>query len=174
MLPSARICCLDLDTFFVSVERLLDPSLEGKPIIVGGRKGSRGVVTCASYEVRKLGVRSGMPMAEASRRAPNAIYLPTRHDTYGPYAAQVREILLADLPRDVPVAVLEGRREGVRLLGRERSLLRGHHRVVHAEELELSVKRLRAPGLRVLDTLPPEGAGPLLTAWLDMKRWGVG
>jgi DNA polymerase-4 len=93
MLPSARICCLDLDTFFVSVERLLDPSLEGKPIIVGGRKGSRGVVTCASYEVRKLGVRSGMPMAEASRLAPNAIYLPTRHDTYGPYAAQVREIL---------------------------------------------------------------------------------
>ncbi len=90
---AARICCLDLDTFFVSVERLLDPSLEGKPIIVGGHKGSRGVVTCASYEVRKLGVRSGMPMAEASRLAPNAIYLPTRHDTYGPYAAQIREIL---------------------------------------------------------------------------------
>jgi DNA polymerase-4 len=93
MLASARICCLDLDTFFVSVERLLDPSLEGKPIVVGGRKGTRGVVTCASYEVRKLGVRSGMPMAEASRLAPNAVYLPTRHDTYGPYAARVRDIL---------------------------------------------------------------------------------
>src|SRR4030095_7711111 len=91
--PAPRICCLDLDTFFVSVERLLDPSLEGKPIIVGGRKGSRGGVTCGSYEGRKPGVRSGMPRGEASRLAPNAVYLPTRHDTYGPYAAQVREIL---------------------------------------------------------------------------------
>ena len=90
---AARICCLDLDTFFVSVERLLDPSLVGKPVVVGGRKGSRGVVTSASYEVRALGVRSGMPMAEAVRRAPNAVFVPTRHDVYGPYAARVRTIV---------------------------------------------------------------------------------
>ncbi len=90
---AARICCLDLDTFFVSVERLLDPSLVGKPVVVGGRKGSRGVVTSASYEVRALGVRSGMPMAEAVRLAPHAEFVPTRHDTYGPYAARVRAVL---------------------------------------------------------------------------------
>ncbi|MDP2314373.1 MAG: DNA polymerase IV [Pseudomonadota bacterium] len=90
---AARIACLDLDTFFVSVERLLDPSLVGQPVVVGGRKGSRGVVTSASYEVRTLGVRSGMPMMEAARLAPNAIFVPTRHDTYGPYAAQVRAVL---------------------------------------------------------------------------------
>lgn len=89
----ARICCLDLDTFFVSVERLLDPSLVGKPVVVGGRKGSRGVVTSASYEVRALGVRSGMAMAEAVRLAPDAIFVPTRHETYGPYAARVKAIL---------------------------------------------------------------------------------
>ncbi|MCB9594505.1 MAG: DNA polymerase IV [Sandaracinaceae bacterium] len=88
----ARICCLDLDTFFVSVERLLDPSLEGQPVVVGGAKGGRGVVTACSYEVRAYGVRSGMPLAEASRLAPHAIYLPTRHGVYGEYAERVRAI----------------------------------------------------------------------------------
>ncbi len=92
-LPAARICCLDLDTFFVSVERLIDPSLVGKPVVVGGRKGSRGVVTAASYEVRAFGVRSGMPMTEAVRRAPNAVFLPTRHGVYSPYSKQVKAIL---------------------------------------------------------------------------------
>jgi DNA polymerase-4 len=91
-LPLPRICCLDLDTFFVSVERVLDPSLEGKPVIVGGRPGSRGVVTAASYEVRRLGVKSGMSLVEAGKLAPDAIYLATRGDTYGTYAERVREI----------------------------------------------------------------------------------
>jgi DNA polymerase IV len=91
-LPLPRICCLDLDTFFVSVERVLDPTLEGKPVVVGGRPGSRGVVTAASYEVRRLGVKSGMSLVEAGQLAPDAIYLPTRGDTYGTYADRVREI----------------------------------------------------------------------------------
>jgi DNA polymerase-4 len=89
----ARIGLLDLDTFFVSVERLLDPSLAGKPVVVGGKKGARGVVTAASYEVREFGVKSGMPLNEAVRRAPQAIFLPTRHGTYSPYAKRVRAIL---------------------------------------------------------------------------------
>jgi DNA polymerase IV len=91
-LPRPRICCLDLDTFFVSVERVLDPTLEGKPVVVGGKPGSRGVVTAASYEVRRLGVKSGMSLVEAGRLAPDAIYLPTRGDTYSTYADRVREI----------------------------------------------------------------------------------
>jgi DNA polymerase-4 len=91
-LAAPRICCLDLDTFFVSVERLLDPTLEGKPVVVGGKPGTRGVVTAASYEVRRLGVKSGMSLVEASQRAPKAIYLPTRHEVYVPYAERVREI----------------------------------------------------------------------------------
>ena len=96
--PRSRICCLDLDCFFVSVERLLDPDLVGKPVIVGAAEGSRGVVTACSYEVRPLGVRSGMPMVEARRLAPNAIYLPTQHRLYGPYATRVREVLLRYTP----------------------------------------------------------------------------
>lgn len=90
--PRPRICCLDLDTFFVSVERVLDPSLEGKPVVVGGRPGSRGVVTAASYEVRELGVKSGMSLVEAGKLAPRAVFLPTRGETYGRYAEDVRAI----------------------------------------------------------------------------------
>ncbi len=92
------IVCLDLDTFFVSVERILDPTLEGKPVIVGGRPFTRGVVTACSYEVRRLGVRSGMSLTEAGRRAPQAIYRPTRHGTYGKYAANVRALAEAVCP----------------------------------------------------------------------------
>jgi DNA polymerase IV len=98
-LSAPRICCLDLDTFFVSVERLLDPTLEGKPVVVGGKPGSRGVVTAASYEVRRLGVKSGMSLFEAGKRAPNAIYLPTRHEIYGTYAERVRELARRFAPR---------------------------------------------------------------------------
>jgi DNA polymerase-4 len=60
------MCCIDLDTFFVSVERLLDPSLRARPVIVGGHRGGHGVVTSASYEARAFGVRSGMSIREAS------------------------------------------------------------------------------------------------------------
>lgn len=91
-LAAPRLCCLDLDTFFVSVERLLDPSLEGKPVVVGALPGQRGVVTSSSYEARALGVRSGMSTIEAYRLAPHAVYLPTRHGVYGDYSARVREI----------------------------------------------------------------------------------
>ena len=87
-----RICCLDLDTFFVSVERILDPSLEGRPVIVGGRPGQRGVVTACSYEVRKAGVRSGMSLTEAARLAPDAVYLPVRQGVYSDYSEKVRDI----------------------------------------------------------------------------------
>jgi DNA polymerase-4 len=91
-LSQPRICCLDLDTFFVSVERVLDPTLEGKPVVVGGQPGTRGVVTAASYEVRRLGVKSGLSLIEAAKLAPDAIYLPTRGETYGSYAERVRDI----------------------------------------------------------------------------------
>ncbi len=97
-LPAPRLCCLDLDTFFVSVERLLNPALEGQPVVVGGLPGQRGVVTSCSYEVRALGVRSGMSLTEARRLAPRAVYLPTRHDLYGEYALRVRQIAEAYTP----------------------------------------------------------------------------
>lgn len=106
-LAAPRICCLDLDTFFVSVERLLDPTLEGKPVVVGGKPGTRGVVTAASYEVRRLGVKSGMSLIEAGKRAPDAVYLPTRHEVYLPYAERVRELARRFAPRVLVASIDE-------------------------------------------------------------------
>jgi len=91
--PRARLCCLDLDTFFVSVERLLNPELCGKPVVVGALPGSRGVVTACSYEVRAFGVRSGMGIAEAVRRAPHAVFMRGTSGVYGAYAQRVKAIL---------------------------------------------------------------------------------
>ena len=91
--PKPRISCLDLDTFFVSVERLKNPDLVGKPVVVGAKPGTRGVVTAASYEVREFGVRSGMPIAEAYRLAPNAIYVTGHQSDYSRYSKQVKTIL---------------------------------------------------------------------------------
>lgn len=89
----ARIGCIDLDTFFVSVERLLDPSLVGKPVVVGGHKGGRGVVVSASYEARAFGVRSGLSIRDATKLAPRAIFLPGHHEAYGDYSARARAIV---------------------------------------------------------------------------------
>jgi len=89
-----RLCCLDLDTFFVSVERLLDPSLCGRPVVVGGARGGRGVVTSASYEVRAFGVRAGMSIREASDRAPDdTAFVSGHHELYSDYSQRAREIV---------------------------------------------------------------------------------
>jgi DNA polymerase IV len=89
----ARICCLDLDTFFVSVERLIDPTLNGKAVVVGGQKGGRGVVTSASYEARTFGVHSGMSIRDATALAPHAVFVPGHHDDYGRYSRCSKEIV---------------------------------------------------------------------------------
>ncbi|MFJ2781358.1 MULTISPECIES: DNA polymerase IV [unclassified Kitasatospora] len=86
-LPS--IIHLDMDAFFAAVEQAAKPSLRGKPVIVGGL-GGRGVVSTASYEARKFGVHSAMPMAQARRLCPNAAFLSGRFEAY----RQVSEIVM--------------------------------------------------------------------------------
>ncbi len=94
---SRAILHLDLDTFFVSCERLIDSRLKGKPILVGGT-GDRGVVSAASYETRLFGVHSGMPMKMARQLCPEAILIKGNAGTYTKYSKQVTEILKEKVP----------------------------------------------------------------------------
>ncbi len=87
-----RIAHFDLDTFFVSVERARDPSLRGKPVLVGGR-GGRGVVASASYESREYGCHSAQPMSQALRLCPEAIVVPPDFERYSACSRAFHEIL---------------------------------------------------------------------------------
>jgi DNA polymerase-4 len=98
---------LDVDAFFASVEEILDPSVKGKPVIVGARPEQRGVVASASYAARAFGVRSAMPTAQALRLCPQAIVIPPRHEVYGEYSARMMAILGEYSPLIEPLSLDE-------------------------------------------------------------------
>src|SRR3954471_23368622 len=102
-----KIVHLDMDAFYASIEQRDNPALRGQPVAVGGRPESRGVVAAASYEARKFGVRSAMPMARALRLCPKLVIVRPDFRTYRAVSEQIQEIMLSCTPLVEPLSLDE-------------------------------------------------------------------
>src|SRR3954451_9667368 len=90
---SRTVFHVDMDAFFVSVEELFDPTLKGKPVVVGGQSHERGVVSAASYAARKFGVHSAMPLRTAYKLCPQAIFVDGHPERYRECSQKVFDVL---------------------------------------------------------------------------------
>src|SRR5579862_1161634 len=96
---SRTIFHVDMDAFFVSVEELFDPSLKGKPVVVGGQRHERGVVSAASYEARKFGVHSALPLCTAAKLCPQAIFVDGHPERYRECSEKAYKVLTTFSPQ---------------------------------------------------------------------------
>ncbi|HPD79499.1 MAG TPA: DNA polymerase IV [Spirochaetia bacterium] len=130
---------IDLDAFFASVEILDNPALQRKPVIVGALPGNRGVVSTCSYEARAFGIRSGMPISEAYRLCPSAVFLPVRIKRYSEVSNKVMEILSGFTPDMLQISIDEA---SLDMTGTERlwgTPLETAHRIQDAVSKEIGI-----------------------------------
>lgn len=177
----------DLDAFFASVEQLDEPSLAGQPVLVGGSSG-RSVVAAASYEARRFGCRSAMPMREALRLCPKAVVRPPRFDRYAELSARFRSILLDQSPLVEPLSIDEAFVDvtgSQRLLGsgeRIAETVRARTRAELGVTVSVGVAGCKfvakiASDLRKPDgmtVIAPEEAAERLAPLPIERMWGVG
>lgn len=185
--PDEPILHIDMDAFYAAVEARRDPSLAGRAVLVGGA-GGRGVVASASYEARRYGIRSAMPMAEARRRCPHAIVVAPDFAAYERVSQQVHECFRAVTPLVEPLSLDEAFLDvggAVRLLGHPVEVGEAVRRRIR-DELELPASagvaankflaklastHAKPDGLVHL----PAAEGPSFLAGLPVTElWGVG
>ncbi len=158
---------LDMDAFFVSVEELFDPSLKGKPVVVGGRSNERGVVSAASYAARKFGVHSAMPLRTAYKLCPQAIFVEGRRERYVEYSRKVYAVLQNFSPRVEMASIDEAYLDlsgTERLLGPPLAAAHALHNAVHeATQLNCSIG---AASARLVAKIASDQAKPHGILWI--------
>jgi DNA polymerase-4 len=177
---------VDMDAFYATVETIKDPSLRGKPIIVGGQ-GTRGVVTSASYEAREYGIRSAMPIVTARRLCPHGEYISNDFASYLEYSRQIRTVFNSFTPLVEPLSLDEAFLDisgSVRIFGSPLEI--GRRVKVGIEELglkctvgiapnkflaKLASTRAKPDGLMVV---PADGVEAFLHPLPVEALWGVG
>ena len=179
---------VDLDAFFAAVEIMDNPELAGKPVIVGALPGHRGVVSACSYEARKFGVRSAMPISQAYRRCPQGVYRVPRMERYLECSEQVMAILAQYTPEPQRISIDEAFLDmsgTERLLGPALEVARGLKKRVR-EEAGLTISIGIAPNKYLAklasEAGKPDGLTQVLPGgeidFLDglplSKLWGVG
>lgn len=102
-----KIIHVDMDAFYASVEQRDDATLQGRPVIVGGKPNGRGVVAACSYEAREFGIRSAMPSAEAGRRCPHAAFVKPRFTAYKQASTQIHAVFREFTPHIEPLSLDE-------------------------------------------------------------------
>ncbi len=183
-----KILHVDMDAFYASIEIRDNPVLRGKPVIVGGAPERRGVVSAASYDARKFGVHSAMPMARAVRLCPQAIRLPPRLEVYAEVSQQIRDIFARYTPQFEPLSLDEAFLDVTaceKLFGGAESIARAIKTAIH-DELSLIASVGAAPNKFIAkiasDINKPDGFVIVdpgqVQAFLDplpvSRLWGAG